>query len=66
WNYASVIDEMVTLLNDLVSRLGTDPVPLASAMVDWANAAGGHDNITATLARCDPSLRLERERTSRG
>jgi serine/threonine protein phosphatase PrpC len=66
WNYASVLDEMVTLLKDLSASAGTDPVPLASALVDWANAAGGHDNITAALARCDPSLRLERERTSSG
>lgn len=66
WNYASVIDEMVTVFNGLLATVGTDPVPLASALVDWANAAGGHDNITAALARCDPSLLLERERTSRG
>ena len=26
-------------------------MPLAGALVDWANAAGGHDNITAALAR---------------
>ena len=66
WNYASVLDEMVTLLRDLLASVGTHPVPLASALVDWANAAGGHDNITAALARCDPSLRLQRERTSGG
>ncbi len=66
WNYASALDEMATLLTDLSSAKGADPVPLAAALVDWANAAGGHDNITAALARCDPSLRLERERTSRG
>ena len=66
WNYASALDEIATLLTDLSSANGADPVPLAAALVDWANAAGGHDNITAALARCDPSLRLERERTSRG
>jgi serine/threonine protein phosphatase PrpC len=66
WNYASTLDEMVTLLKDLSSAAGTDPLPLAAALVDWANAAGGHDNITAALARCDPSLRLEQGRTSRG
>lgn len=27
------------------------PVDLARAMVDWANAQGGHDNISACLAR---------------
>jgi serine/threonine protein phosphatase PrpC len=66
WNYASALDEMVTLLKDVSSGDATDPVPLAAALVDWANAAGGHDNITAALARCDPSLRLDQERTSRG
>jgi serine/threonine protein phosphatase PrpC len=66
WNYASALDEMVTLLKDLSASAGTDPVPLAGALVDWANAAGGHDNITAALARCDPSLRLQQERTSGG
>ena len=66
WNYASALDEMVTLVSDLHSSTGTDPVPLAAALVDWANAAGGHDNITAALARCDPSLRLQQERTSGG
>jgi serine/threonine protein phosphatase PrpC len=66
WNYASALPEMRTLLSDLSASAGTDPVPLAGALVDWANAAGGHDNITAALARCDPSLRLDRERTSSG
>ena len=66
WNYASAPAEMSTLLADLSASAGSDPVPLAEAMVDWANAAGGHDNITAALARRDPSLRLEPERTSRG
>ena len=66
WNYASALGEMVTLLTDLSASAGSDPVPLAGALVDWANAAGGHDNITAALARCDPSLRLQQERTSGG
>jgi serine/threonine protein phosphatase PrpC len=66
WNYAASLDEMQTLLSDLSATKGSDPVPLAGALVDWANAAGGHDNITAALARCDPSLRLEPEGKSRG
>ncbi len=66
WNYASALDEMVTLLADLSASAGSDPVPLAGALVDWANAAGGHDNITAALARCDPSLRFHQEGTSGG
>ncbi|HEY0520616.1 MAG TPA: protein phosphatase 2C domain-containing protein [Ilumatobacteraceae bacterium] len=66
WNYASEVNEMRTLLSDLSATAGTDPVQLAGALVDWANAAGGHDNITAALARCDPSLRFAQERTSSG
>ena len=66
WNYASALDEMVTLVSDLSASAGSDPVPLAGALVDWANAAGGHDNITAALARCDPSLRLQQGRTPGG
>lgn len=66
WNYASALDEMATLLRDLRSDAGTDPLPLAVALVDWANAAGGHDNITAALARCEPSLRLQQEGALRG
>jgi serine/threonine protein phosphatase PrpC len=66
WNYASALDEMQTLLSDLSATKGSNPVPLAEALVDWANAAGGHDNITAALARCDPSLLLEPEGKSHG
>ena len=66
WNYASALDEMQTLLSDLSATKGSDPVPLAEALVDWANAAGGHDNITAALARCDPSLLLDPEGKSHG
>ncbi len=66
WNYASALDEMAARLSTVCAEVGPDPLPMATALVDWANAAGGHDNITAALARCDPSLRLEPERTSRG
>jgi serine/threonine protein phosphatase PrpC len=66
WNYASALDEMAVRVTELSSKTGGDPLSLAAALVDWANAAGGHDNITAALARCDPSLRLQQERTSGG
>lgn len=32
-----------------------DPVKLAVALVDWANALGGQDNITVALARLEPT-----------
>lgn len=66
WNYASALDEMACRVRDMSAESGSDPLPLAAALVDWANAAGGHDNITAALARWEPSLRLEQERTSGG
>jgi len=34
-----------------------DPVDVADHLVAWANGQGGHDNVTAALARYDPSLR---------
>lgn len=66
WNYASALDEMAARVAELSTATGSDPLPLAAALVEWANAAGGHDNVTAALARCDPSLRLQQERTSGG
>lgn len=66
WNYASALDEMAARVTGLCSTAGLDPLPLAAALVDWANASGGHDNVTAALARCDPSLRLRPEGKSRG
>ncbi len=56
WNYASQLDELANVVRDLHSAGSGDPLPLAAALVDWANAAGGHDNITAALARCQPSV----------
>lgn len=55
WNYASSADE----LRDLIDGAGdpADPVGVAEALVRWANEQGGHDNITAALARYDPSIR---------
>ena len=54
WNYCSEPDALA----DLVRRTdGTgDPAPLtlAGALVDWANAQGGVDNITVALARIGP------------
>lgn len=66
WNYASAVDEIAARVSQLSATTGSDPLPLAAALVEWANAAGGHDNVTAALARCDSSLRLQQERTSGG
>jgi len=34
---------------------GPEPLQLAGALVDWANAQGGQDNITVALARVHPT-----------
>lgn len=50
WNYASEPEA----LQEQIRRSGlTDPAALSLALVDFANASGGHDNITAALARVD-------------
>ncbi|MBM0127694.1 protein phosphatase 2C domain-containing protein, partial [Pimelobacter simplex] len=52
WNYASTPEA----LREQVRAAGsTDPATIALALVAFANAAGGHDNITAALARVDLS-----------
>jgi serine/threonine protein phosphatase PrpC len=66
WNYASVLDEMVALVAEMAATANGDPVRLATTLVDWANAAGGHDNVTAALARCNPPVLLQGEGTPRG
>jgi serine/threonine protein phosphatase PrpC len=48
WNYAS---EPEALAAQIAASGATEPAPLALALTDWANAQGGIDNITVTLAR---------------
>lgn len=48
WNYAS---EPAALSAQITASGATDPAALALALVGFANAQGGQDNITATLAR---------------
>ena len=59
WNYASSVAAMTALVAEVGRRAepGAEPLAVASALVAWANEQGGHDNITAALARMDPSLR---------
>jgi serine/threonine protein phosphatase PrpC len=48
WNYASEAAALQTLIAE---QHTADPLPLAEALVAWANAQGGKDNISAALAR---------------
>lgn len=50
WNYASEPEDFATLVRDQWSTSRT-PVELAAKLVEWANLAGGHDNISVALAR---------------
>lgn len=51
WNYAS---EPEALRAQIEAAGTTEPLALASALVAFANAQGGQDNITVTLARVGP------------
>jgi serine/threonine protein phosphatase PrpC len=50
WNYASRPE---ALQEQIRSTGSSDPAEVALALVAFANASGGHDNITAALARVD-------------
>jgi serine/threonine protein phosphatase PrpC len=52
WNYCSGAADLVSLVRKYET---TDPTELAAHLVDWANEQGGHDNITAALARVEPT-----------
>ena len=51
WNYASEPADLRAVLRQEGQRAGDDPLALAEALVAWANARGGADNITVALAR---------------
>lgn len=55
WNYCSEAADLATLVAATAATVegaGT-PRGLAGALVDWANAQGGKDNVTVALARTD-------------
>ena len=51
WNYCSEATAVADLLHRTVAQVGTAPDAIAAELVRWANEQGGHDNITAALAR---------------
>ncbi len=55
WNYCSEPHDMAALVSSTGRTSGPEPLHLAGALVDWANAQGGQDNITVALARVDPT-----------
>jgi serine/threonine protein phosphatase PrpC len=58
WNYVSEASALQQLVADqsqvTPDPLDPGPLALAEALVAWANAQGGKDNITVALARHDP------------
>lgn len=50
WNYCSEPRDLAVLVEETIRGTGSDPLQLAGALVDWANAQGGKDNITVALA----------------
>ena len=51
WNYCSEAEALADLVRVTAVTAAGDPLAISSALVDWANAQGGHDNITVALAR---------------
>ena len=51
WNYCSEAQDIAALVAEQAGSAGSEPIALAGALVDWANAQGGQDNITVALAR---------------
>ncbi|HEY3513638.1 MULTISPECIES: PP2C family serine/threonine-protein phosphatase [Kribbella] len=51
WNYCSEAAPLADLVRQTAADHNGEPKATASALVDWANAQGGQDNITVALAR---------------
>lgn len=51
WNYCSPAPDVALLVREHAAAAGADPTATAAALVAWANAQGGRDNVTAALAR---------------
>ncbi|MFC8921372.1 PP2C family serine/threonine-protein phosphatase [Cellulosimicrobium sp. NPDC057127] len=54
WNYCSPADDLAALVRTTEATTGREPGALGAALVRWANAQGGRDNITVALARFEP------------
>jgi serine/threonine protein phosphatase PrpC len=56
WNYCSAAQDLADLVRSTssTSPAAAEPLALAEALVSWAKAQGGQDNISAALARIQP------------
>jgi serine/threonine protein phosphatase PrpC len=57
WNYCSPASDLSVLVERTASGSpsAAEPLALAGALVEWAIAQGGQDNITVALARMHPN-----------
>lgn len=51
WNYCSPAPDVARLVQQAAAEADGDPERTAGALVAWANAQGGRDNVTVALAR---------------
>jgi serine/threonine protein phosphatase PrpC len=63
WNYASTPEELAEQVRAADAR---EPLALASSLVGFATACGGHDNITVALARLGEGLTASEGATNDG
>ncbi len=54
WNYASGAGDLAALVVQAVGDGADTPTAIAESLAAFANARGGHDNITVALVRCEP------------
>jgi serine/threonine protein phosphatase PrpC len=56
WNYCSAAQDLAELVRETSSTSpgASEPLALAEALIGWAKAQGGQDNISAALARIQP------------
>ncbi len=54
WNYASSAHDLRAVWDGLSRPKDATAEALAGLLIDWANARGGHDNITVGLVRVEP------------
>lgn len=54
WNYASSAQDLRAVWDSLSRPEDATAETLAGLLIDWANARGGHDNITVGLVRVEP------------
>jgi serine/threonine protein phosphatase PrpC len=57
WNYCSAAPDLANLIRQTsgTSPSAAEPLALAEALVSWAKAQGGQDNISAAVARIQPA-----------